>query len=139
MFGMCFITSRKVKTQLKHQKKKNGAMYGEGAVTDRTCQKCFARFRAGDFSLDDAPRSGRPVEVDSNQIETLIENNPCSTTWEIVDILKISKSIKLLVKMKNASFLLWKKNHMDFLANPVKKVLGFHNSFLVHVYACNGE
>ena len=48
-------------------------MYGEGAVTDRTCQKWFAKFRAGDFSLTDAPRSGRPVEVDSDQIETIIE------------------------------------------------------------------
>ena len=35
------------------------------------CQKWFAKFCAGDFLLDDAPQSGRPVEVDSNQIETL--------------------------------------------------------------------
>ena len=48
--------------------------------------------RAGDFSLDGAPRLGRPVEVDSDQIETFIENNQCHTTWEIADILKISKS-----------------------------------------------
>ena len=40
----------------------------------------------------------RPV-VDSDQIETLIENNQYYTTWKIADILKISKSIKLLVKM----------------------------------------
>ena len=51
------------------------AVYGEGAVTDRTCQKWFAKFRAGDFSLDDAPWLGRPVEVDSDQIKTLTENN----------------------------------------------------------------
>ena len=50
-------------------------MYGEGVVTDQTCQKWFAKFRAGDFLLDDAPRLGRPVEVDSDQIKTLIENN----------------------------------------------------------------
>ena len=67
-------------------------MYGEGAVTDQTFQKWFAKFRAGDFSLDDPSRSGRPVEVDSDQIETLIENNQCYTTQEIADILKISKS-----------------------------------------------
>ena len=54
--------------------------------------KWFAKFCAGDFSLDDAPRSGRPVEVDSGQIETLIENSQCYTTQEIADILKISKS-----------------------------------------------
>ena len=51
-------------------KKKICAVYGEGAVTDWTCLKWFAKFCAGDFSLDDAARSGRPVEVDSNQIET---------------------------------------------------------------------
>ena len=78
-------------------------MYGEGAVTDQTCQKRFVKFSAGDFSLEDALHSGRPVEVDSNQIETLIENNQCYTTQEIADILEISKSIKLLVKMKNVS------------------------------------
>ena len=61
-------------------------------MTDGTGQKWFAKFRAGDFSLDDAPRSGRPVEVDSDQIETLIENNQHYTMWEIANIFKISKS-----------------------------------------------
>ena len=53
------------------------AVRGEGAVTDQMCQKCIVKFRAGDSSLDDAPQSGRQVEVDSDQIETLIENNQC--------------------------------------------------------------
>ena len=72
--------------------KKICAVYGEGTATDQMCQKWFAKFHAGDFLLDDGPWSGRPVEVDSNQIETLIENNQCYTTREIADILKISKS-----------------------------------------------
>ena len=67
-------------------------MYGEGAVIDQTYQKWFTKFHAGDFSLDNAPRPDRSVEVDSDQIETLIENNQCYTMWEIADILKISKS-----------------------------------------------
>ena len=46
---------------------------GKGAMTDWTC---------------DAPRSGRPVEVDSDQIKTLTENNQRYTTWEIEDISK---------------------------------------------------
>ena len=50
------------------------------------------KFRAGDFSLDDAPQSGRPVEVDRDQIETLTENNQHYTMPETADILKISKS-----------------------------------------------
>ena len=83
---------KKGKNAAETPQKKTCAVYGEGAVTDQTCQKWFAKFRAGDFSLDNAPRSGRPVEVESDQIETIIENNQRYTTREIADILKISKS-----------------------------------------------
>ena len=61
-------------------------------MTERTCQKWFAKFRAGDFSLDDAPWLGRLVEVYSHQIETLTEKNQHYSTWEIADTLKIFKS-----------------------------------------------
>ena len=62
-------------------------------MTDQTCQKWFAKYRAGDFSLDDAPWSGGPVEVHSDQIGTLIENSQHYTTREIANILKTSKPI----------------------------------------------
>ena len=52
------------------QKKDVYSVYGEGAVTDWMCQKWFAKFHAGDLSLDDAPQLVRPVEVDSDQIKT---------------------------------------------------------------------
>ena len=85
------------------------SMCGEGAVIDTTCQKWFVKFCAGDFSLgNNAPWSGRPVEVDSDPIETLRTINV--TTWETADILKISKSIKVLVTMKNVSVILREKN-----------------------------
>ena len=61
-------------------------------ATDQICQKWFVKLHAGDFQLDGAPHLGRPVEVDSDQIETLFENNQCDTMQEIADILKISKS-----------------------------------------------
>ena len=77
---------KKGKNTTEMQKGRNTSVqYGESTVTDWTCQKWFVKFHAGDFLLDDAPQLGRPVEV---------------------DILKISKSIKLLVKMKNVSFTL---------------------------------
>ena len=86
--------------------KKMCAVYGEGAVSARTCQKWFAKFCAGDSSLDDAPRSGRPVEVDSEQSETVVESRQHSTMQETAGLLKISKSVKLLLKIKNAYFIL---------------------------------
>ena len=51
--------------------KNNCAVHGQGAVTDQTFPKWFVKFHARDFWLDDAPWSSRPVEVDSDQIETL--------------------------------------------------------------------
>ena len=80
-------------------------MYGKGAVTGQMCQRWFAKFRVGDFSLDDAPRSGGPAEGDNDQIETLMENNKHYIIQEVADTLRISKSTKLLVKMKNVSFI----------------------------------
>ena len=78
------------------------------------------KFRAGDFSLDNALRLGRQVEVDNNQIETLIENNQhyIMQEQENANIFKISKSIKLLMKIKNV-FYFSEKNHTDCLANPM--------------------
>ena len=90
------------------------AVYGEGAVTNQMCQKGFAKFCAGDFCPDTAQWFGRAVGVDRKQIKTLVENNQHSTMKDVVDILKISKSIKLLVKMKNVSFLLQTKPHELF-------------------------
>ena len=80
------------------------------------------KFR-GDFSLDNGPQLGRPVEVDSDQIETLIENSQHYTTWEIANILKIYKSIMLLVKMKNVSFNLQKNLHGLFGQPNTLKVI----------------
>ena len=50
------------------------------------------KFRAGDFSRDDAPQLGRPVEIYSNHIEILIENNQYYTTRKTGSMLKIAKS-----------------------------------------------
>ena len=83
----------------KKKKKKICEVAGEGAVTDQTCQvvcevSC-CRFLAGH-----APWPGRPADVDNEHIETLTENSQCSATQERADILRISRSVKLLVKMK---------------------------------------
>ena len=55
--------------------KQTCAVCRKGVVTDQTCQTWFAKFHEGNFVLDHALRSGRPVEVDHDQIETLTENN----------------------------------------------------------------
>ena len=75
--------------------------------------KWFVKVCAGDSSLDDAPWLGRSADIDSNQIKTVNKNDQCYTMQEMDTILKISKLIKLLLKMKNVSFIL-QKNKQTF-------------------------
>ena len=63
--------------------KKLRYVYGEEALKDRQCQNCFDKFRSGDFSLKDEQPSGRPNEVDDDQIKAIIESDRLSytTSW----------------------------------------------------------
>ena len=56
-------------------KKRFVCVYTGGAVIHQMCQNWFVKFRAGDFLLNDAPQSNKPVEVDSDQTETLRKIN----------------------------------------------------------------
>ena len=82
----------------------------------------FVKFCAGDFSLDDALQSGRPVEVDSDQTETLRTINVIPMLYqstlhhETADILQISKS-----SAENDLHQLGYINHFDVLLNIRKK------------------
>ncbi|XP_018337512.1 PREDICTED: histone-lysine N-methyltransferase SETMAR-like [Trachymyrmex septentrionalis] len=58
-------------------------VYGVDALKERQCQNWFKKFRAGDFNLKDAPRSGRPTEVDDDKMEAFIKSNSRYTTREI--------------------------------------------------------
>lgn len=49
------------------------SVYGEVIVNDWICQKCLAKFYAGDFSLNNALQSEKPVEADGKQMKILFE------------------------------------------------------------------
>ncbi|XP_011642710.1 histone-lysine N-methyltransferase SETMAR-like [Pogonomyrmex barbatus] len=56
------------------------------------CRKWFAKFRCGDFDLQNAFRSDRPVTTDIDQIKVLIDSNRHLTTTEIGHNLNIDQS-----------------------------------------------
>lgn len=58
-------------------------------VNDGTCQNQFEKVRAGDFTLNDASRSGRRVETEFERIKTLRIIN--DTTREKANIFKMAK------------------------------------------------
>ena len=82
----------KCKMQLKDKKEKDLCSEERRCCDWSNVAKVVCGNCAGDFSLDDAWQMGRPVEADSNQIKTLLENNQCYTTQKTAIILQISKS-----------------------------------------------
>lgn len=73
-------------------RKKLSEVYGKGCLTERQCQRWFARFRSGNFNVQDAPHTGRPTTTDDHKIKALIETNRRMTTREIAEKLDISNS-----------------------------------------------
>lgn len=67
-------------------------VYGDKSLKQRQCQRWFKKFNEGDFDLNDAPRSGRPSEIDDDKIIALVDSNPHYTTRDMAEILKIANS-----------------------------------------------
>ena len=53
--------------------------YGEHALAERTCQKWFARYRSGDFDLEDEERPGQPKKFEDEVLESLLDGDCCQT------------------------------------------------------------
>ena len=69
------------------------SIIGPHAATIKTIYLWFKRFRSGDYSLEDKPKSGRPSTINLDSLKSLIDNDPCLTTRQLASRLRCSKSI----------------------------------------------
>jgi len=60
---------------------------GPGVVSNATAWRWFDRFRNGDYSLQDDPKSGRPTEINLNELRQTIESDPTLTTRNVASTL----------------------------------------------------
>jgi len=51
------------------------AAYGENAVSHTICKRLYQKFRQGDFSLEDEPRTGRPQKIETDELQALLDIN----------------------------------------------------------------
>ena len=51
-----------------------------GLISERTARDWFQRFKEGDYSLEDKPKTGRSIEVDLDRLKELMESDPKNTT-----------------------------------------------------------
>ena len=67
-------------------------VYGIDAISERTCQKWFDRFRGGNYDLNDDERSGRPEELQTDEFVELLDENPAQSTSQLAEQLGVDKS-----------------------------------------------
>lgn len=67
-------------------------VYGEGAITERTSQKWFSRFRNSNFDMSDAPRSGRRSNFDEDRLNQLLQENSRQTTRELANEMDVDQA-----------------------------------------------
>ena len=67
-------------------------VYGEHALAERTCQKWFARFKSGDFGLEDEERPGQPKKFEDEELEALLDEDCCQTQEELAESLRFTQA-----------------------------------------------
>ena len=60
-FRPVFLYEFKLNQSAAETVRKINHAFGNDSVNERTVRHWFAKFRSGDFSLEDEPRSGRPT------------------------------------------------------------------------------
>ena len=54
-------------------------VYGDSAPFDKTCREWFRRFKSGDFDVEEKERSGRPKAFKDEELQALVDEDPCQT------------------------------------------------------------
>ena len=67
-------------------------VYGEYALAERTCQKWFARFKSGDFGLEDEESPGQPKEFEDEELEALLDEDCCQSQEELAESLGVTQA-----------------------------------------------
>ena len=75
--------------------------YGEAAISERTCQEWFQRFKNGDFDVEDRYGGGREKVFEDAELESLLDQDSYQTQEELAGSLGvtqqfISKHLKVM-------------------------------------------
>ena len=104
--------------------------FGPGTANGHIVQWWFKTFCKRDKCLEDEEHSGRPLEVDKNQLRAIIEADHLTATQEVAPKLNINHSIQHLKQIGKVE----KPNEM--IGKKKKKVI-ISKCHLLLVYAKN--
>ena len=58
-------------------------VYREGVIGKSMARKWFAKFKNGNFDIDNMPHSRRPSEFDEDHLKALLKEESCQTSHEL--------------------------------------------------------
>lgn len=67
--------------------------YGEHALSIKTCEYWFRRFKSEDFNTSDKAREGRPVQFEDAELEALLSEDSCQTQQELAESLGVTQQL----------------------------------------------
>jgi len=89
---VCLFYEYRLGTKAAEAHRRLCAAFGPDIVSKTMAYDWFNRFRAGNETLTDEPRSGRPSELDKDELRQLVESDPRLTTRELASKLSCSQS-----------------------------------------------
>ena len=87
-------------------------VYGEHALAERMCQKWFARFKTGNFGLEDEERPGQPKKFDDEELEALLDKDCCQTQEELAESLEVIQAA-ISKRLKAAGYIQKQRNFFE--------------------------
>lgn len=86
----CLLYDFKVGLSAAESSRRICQAFGDNAVNERTARQWFQKFRSGDMSLNDAPRSGRPQALDDETLRAAIESDSSQTCSELASHFQVT-------------------------------------------------
>ena len=66
-------------------------VYGDAALSERSCREWFQKFKNGEFDVEDKEREGRPVKFEDAELEALLDQDSCQTEEQLVESLEVTQ------------------------------------------------
>lgn len=86
---MLLLFNSKKSTRAAHRK--ICEVYGKKVISLSTCGYWFKRFRSGNIDTDNKPYKKRQQKFTNDELEALLEENPCRTQKEFGRILGVNQ------------------------------------------------
>ena len=91
--------------------------YGEAALSERSCQEWFQKFKNGEFDVKDKERSGRPKVYEDMELEVLLEEDSSQTQKELALTLQVTQQA-ISHRLKSLGIIQKQGNWVPYELNP---------------------